>query len=199
MSASTERDLVCRLAVHDPARARARAKEIIEPLFRAQALACVARFASPADVPSVARAALEASAAADDPYHRVAAAAWPIRALIERDLGHTVNDIVSDVIARSNAITNPVSRVDALFLLWQAVYPLGDAMRARVLGPLIEASTRADSWKPQRVLQSLVFMLANEDRVSAESIVAQMAHGKYRRTTERRLAAGERQEPRRFF
>lgn len=199
MSARTERDLVSEIALHDSPRAHQRARAIAEPLYRAQALAWVARYAPDAEVVRIAREALMGAAAADDPYHRVAATAWPIRALVERDFVAEAERGVATALDCAALIENPVSRVDALFLVWQGAYPLGAAMRARITTPLLAAALSADSWKPQRTLLSLIFMLPPSDRASAEQIVDCMPAGKYKRGAARRLAAGERQEPRSFF
>jgi hypothetical protein len=194
-----ERDHVGQLAQRDFPQARARARAIPDGFLRAQALAWVARYAPAAEVIACAREALEAARQAEDPYQQVAAAAWAVRALAERDHPGEAHDTITQVLARAPSIANPVSRVDGLFLIWQAAYPLGAAIRGSVLAPLLTAASGAESWKPQRVLQSIVFMLPPEDRALAESVIAAMAPGKYQRSAVRRRAAGERQEPRAFF
>jgi hypothetical protein len=199
MSVNTERDLVCRLASTDWRRAYKRAEAIIDVWYRRQALACVARFAPTPEVIRVAGKALSASDAAADPYQRLAAQAWPIRALIERGYTADAERAAGLAIRHASEIENPVNRVDALFLVWQAVYPLGPRARNEVLTPLMQAARAANSWKPQRVLQSVVFMLPADERTLADEIVEAMPPGKYKRTTARRLAAGEHQEPRPFF
>ena len=199
MTLRAQRDLVCQLALLDSQQAHTRARAIPEALFRAQALAWVARYAPPTDVVEFAREALDAALSADDPYRQVAALAWTVRALAERDHPREAEDAIDTALERAALIANPVSGVDGLFLVWQAAYPLGAPIRARVLTPLLAAACSADSWRPQRVLLSIVFMLPAEERARAEQVVASMAPGKYQRAAARRLAAGERQEPRRFF
>lgn len=199
MTAHTERDLVCQLAVHDSQRAYERAVAIAGPLFRAQALAWVARYAPTSDVRRIVGESLAVAATAEDAYRQVAASAWPIRALVERELVREAKDAVTITLKRAISIENPVSRVDALFLVWQAGFPLGASSRARILTPLLAAALSADSWKPQRILQSIVFMLSGSEHALAEHIVDRMPAGKYKRAAGRRLAAGEREDPRPFF
>ena len=57
-----------------------------EPWARCQALACVARFGPEHRVVEIAWRAHTAAQDGSDSYQRVFPAAWPLRALIERDL-----------------------------------------------------------------------------------------------------------------
>jgi len=166
---------------------------------RAQALGWAARFAPDAEVAAIAGEALAACADAVDAYVRVGAAAWPLRALIERGHPERAASMLREVLPHAEAVENPVSRVDALFLLWQAAYPLGSGTRRTVLAPLLRTAVATNAWKPQRVLQSIVYMLGDEERSLADEVVAAMPPGQYRRAAARRLAAGERQQPRPFF
>jgi hypothetical protein len=166
---------------------------------RAQGLGWAARFAPDAEVVAIAEEALAACAGAEDAYEQVGASAWPLRALVERGHPARAMELLGEVLPRADAIENPVSRVDALFLVWQAAYPLGGEARRTVLAPLLRTAVATNAWKPQRVLQSIVYMLPGEERSLADEVVAAMPPGQYRRAAARRLAAGERQQPRPFF
>ena len=166
---------------------------------RAQGLGWAARFAPDAEVVAIAGEALAACADAADAYVRVGASAWPLRALAERGHPERAAEALGEVLPRAEAIENPVSRVDALFLVWQAAYPLGGEARRAVLAPLLRTAVATNAWKPQRVLQSIVYMLPAEERDLADEVVAAMPPGQYQRAAARRLAAGERQQPRPFF
>jgi hypothetical protein len=79
------RDRVVRLAKVDTEAALDAARRISEPWYKCQALAGVARYA--ANDSLAVRVAEEASRTVEDeanPYHAVAAVAWPVRALLER-------------------------------------------------------------------------------------------------------------------
>ena len=82
--APAERSAVTSLVHTDIVDAERRACGIGDPWYRAQALAWVARYAPDADVERVARLSLEAAAECDDAYRQTAAAAWVVRALLER-------------------------------------------------------------------------------------------------------------------
>jgi hypothetical protein len=175
----------------------ARASE--DPWRRALGLGWAARFAADADVVAIADEALTACAGAAEPYVRVGASAWPLRALIERGHGPSAAEMLPAVLERAGAITNPVSRVDALFLVWQAVYPLGGDTRRAALTPLLDAAAATQAWKPGWVLELIAYMAADDEPALADLVLASIPDDRRRRAAARRLAAGERQQTRRFF
>jgi hypothetical protein len=187
------------LVRHDWAAALREARVRPDAWGRAQGLGWAARFAPDAEVVAIAEEALAACASAADPYERVGASAWPLRALIERGHAARAAAMLGEVLLRAEAIENPVSRVDALFLVWQAVYPLGSEVRRTVLAPLLRTAVATNAWKPQRVLQVIVYILAEEEPSLADEVAAAMPPGQYQRAAARRLAGGERQELRPFF
>ncbi len=127
--------------------AHALARSISDPWYRCQALAGVARFAPAAQFKAIVQESLAAGKAADDPYQVVGATAWPLAALVERAHNNEVHRLLPSLLTYAAAIANPVSRIDALFLLWQAVFPLGIEFHRQVLDPLVKACREADSWK----------------------------------------------------
>ena len=199
MSATTICDLVARRAITDTRAARALARSISKPWYRCQALAWVARFAPEIQVKAIARESLAAGNTADEPYKVVGASAWPVAALVERAYNNEVHRLLPGLLSRAASITNPVSRIDALFLLWQAVFPLGIKFHCQVLGPLVEASLEADSWKGPNRLCQVVLMLALTSPLEAKQLVMSMPEGRHKRQVTRQIASGECQSPRRFF
>lgn len=192
----TERDRACNLAKTNPAAALEAARRIKDPFMRCQALACVARHLV-GD-----REALKIAAEADrsleleaDPYHSVAGAAWPLRALIDRGLAAEGEPILKRALSVSKRIPQPVSQVDALFLLVQASWPNpGRAWQAAV-DQLVTCAKAASSSKAQSVLRDLCLMLAGDGKDFA-AILSHIPDGKARRQAERRLSAGEFMAPR---
>ena len=195
MSATTERDIASRIAVTNFEKALPLARNVSDPWFRCQALAQAARFAPEKYVVRTAQEAIEAALMATDVYKKVAVTAWPLRALIER--GHEKNAIeLSSPILRLSAQTaNPVSRSDALFLLWQAFFPCEG--HKSVFGALINSCN--GHWKADYVLRQVVLIWANEDQGEAQKLAASMREGKYKRQAKKRLDAGEKQQTRAFF
>ena len=192
-------ELFARRATTNTPAARALARSISDPWYRCQALAWVAYFAPKAQFKAIAQESLAAGNAADDPYQVIGATAWPLAALVERVHNNEVHHLLPSLLTRAASIANPVSRIDALFLLWQAVFPLGIKIHRQVLDPLVEACREADSWKgPDRLCQ-VTLMLALTSPLEAEQIVTSMPDGRHKRQVTRRIAAGQYQSPRKFF
>src|SRR3954469_17904349 len=124
MSATSTRDQVTRLAPADPEGAAEVARSIEEPWFRAQALAWAARFAADDRVVPLAEESLRSSYAEIDPYRTVATGAWPVRALVERGHSDKARSTLDSLLLLAPQVEPPTSRVEALFLVWQAIFPL---------------------------------------------------------------------------
>ncbi len=199
MSATTTRDLVTRLATTDNPAALALARTITDVWYRTQALAWVSRFAPEAKFKAIVLESLAACSAADDPYQAVGAAAWSIRVLVERVHSNEVLCLLPKLLTRAADIANPVSRLDALFLLWQAVFPGGITVHQQVLEPLVEACQQADSWKSSDTLRQVALILASDALPEAQQLVSFMPDGRRKRQVQREIAAGQYQYPRTFF
>lgn len=199
MSATSAQDNAISLARHDPKAALARARTITDPWFRCQALAWVAWLTPDEGAfrPIIAES-LKAAQGAADPYQWVGASAWPLRALIERRDGARAVAAIRKALASVPQIENPVSRADAMFLLFQAVFPQGVQVRADTLTVLMSACGAAGT-KGQRHLRDAALMLAAVDGATARQVVTAMREGRERRQAERRIAEGEAMEPRAFF
>lgn len=199
MSPTQARDRVMRMAATDSEAALSLAREIADPWFRSQALAHVARYAPDDRVVQIVDEAIGSSLETDDPYRVVGAAAWAMRALIERGQGQQAAAMIPRLLKRAEGISKSVSRMDALFLLWQAVFPLEDQTCRVVLESLIAAAREARSWKAGRTLQDVSLMVASRDPIEAQRLVQGIPEGKYRLQTARLLDAGQSRLPRAFF
>lgn len=199
MTATQERECAIRLGRIDPRAGLETARTIEDPWFRAQALAWIAHLGVDLDYDSVLAEARAASEAAGDPYKMVGSAAWWIRTMVDRGLLDSVMREVRTLLTTATRIENPVSRLDALFLLFQAVFR-ADAARSAVIGPLVSACRAADSWKGHRCLRDAAVMLASEGHKDASAeVVASMQEGAHKRQATKSISAGERSEPRSFF
>ncbi len=195
MSATTERDMASRIAITDFEKALPLARNVSEPWFRCQALAQVARFAPERYVVRTAEEAIEAALMATDVYKKVAATAWPLRALIVRDYEKNAIELLSPILGLSAQIENPVSRSDALLLLWEAFFPLHS--HNPVFGALVNSCN--GHWKADYILRQVVLILASDNLGEAQRLAASMRAGKYKRQAQKRLDAGEKQQTRSFF
>jgi hypothetical protein len=198
-NAPKERERAVRAATTNSERALALARQVSHPWYRAQALAWVARFAPEAGVVRIAQEALRTASRAEDPYQVVGASAWPIRALIERDHRERAVQQLPSLLESAERIQHPVSRIEALFLLVQAVWPLGSRGRKPVLDRLALLCQTTPGWRAGRALRELALMLADEDETEARRVADSMPQGPYKRQALRRLTAGRRARPRPFF
>jgi len=147
----------------------------------------------------VAHEALKAACAGKDTYQQVASSAWAIRALAERGRNKKAAEAVPALVSLSAEISPPVSRLTALFLLWQSVWPLDRTVRLQVLNPLVSACQTTVSWQAGYTLRDVVRMLASEDPGEARRILEQMPEGKHKRQAQRQLEGGQTMTPRSFF
>ncbi len=199
MSAADERAKALTAARADFGKALLLAENVSEACYRCQSLAAVARLAPEAEVIRVADKALKAATLAGDAYKRVAAAAWPVRALAERGKAQFANRVIQALLEEAVQIEPPVSKISALAVLWEAAWPLPLEIKQPVLNALLSACQVADSWKAGRILRDIALVVAAEDRPQAERIIAFMQEGAYKRQAQRRLDAGQVGTARFFF
>jgi hypothetical protein len=190
------RDHVRALAKSDPKSALQEARTISDPWYRAQALASVARFAADTKVEEIAVESLAACAECTDPYKRLAAAAWPLRALIERGAGRRAREVLETLIDHELEVEPPSSRSEALFHLFQACFALDPVVRESLVGRLVSVHRAAAHWRSRRNLIDALSMLRPSDPELADRITASVDDERVRR----RVADGSRpQKPREFF
>jgi len=199
MNATLQRELACRLAPSDSARALATAQEIDDPWFACQALAWVARYASDSEFSGIVKESLRVVRDEDDPYRVVASAAWPIRAIVERNRPEMLASVIPDLLRRAEDIKLFASRSEALFLIFQAVFPAGRYYWRSVLESLRRASTPLINWRQRRNLLDAVMIVRGEDEELALEIMNSVADAKLKSKMERTWATSEPLPPRRFF
>lgn len=175
------------------------ARRITDPWFRCQALAHVARFASKELVSPLAREAFDTALTQEDPYEIVAVSAWPVRALIERDETDMLPLWLGQLVKRAKRIDHPVSRLEGLFLLWQASFPFMHSATEKVFQEFMEACAAANSWKAGSRSEAALLILASRDPVRAAALAERMRDSKYKQRTLKRLSESIRWEPRSFF
>jgi hypothetical protein len=188
MTPTEARDLAGVLAKSDTVAALQVAHEIPDAWFRAQALAWISRYAEGESCRAIASSARLASQAAEDPYQTVGSAAWWVRALIERGASESASAEIPALLEAARSIAHPVSRIDALYLLFQAVFEVGPA-RQLVLDALLEAGAAARSWKAGDRLREAAVMLHRDFPEQAARVIAAMPEGKYKRQAVRRTSA----------
>ena len=199
MTPTEARDGAIERAKADTPAALALARAIDDPWFRSQAMAWIARFASETELPAILNEARESSWAATDKYKVVGSSAWRLRAMIERDKPDGAAAEMPELLSCAAEIDHPVSRLEALFLLFESIFEVERARRG-TLDALIAASLAAMSWKSGFWLREAALMLASAGYADeADQVISAMPDGKYRRQVIERIGKGERRTPRPFF
>jgi len=195
------RTRACDLANVDPVHALEIARGISDPWYACQAFAWVGRFWPGADFRSVIAEGARAANRSLDPYQVVAAAAWPVRAFLERDVRADARMLIKEVLPVTPDIENLGSRSEALFTLLQAALPYEGPLWRPVLIALIEASEPTLSWRQRRNLRDAASMVFGVDSDQAKSIGLKITSPDLRRIIEKVLASPAKTclSPRQFF
>ena len=165
-----KRELVRTLAASEPDHALEVAREITDPWYRCQSLAQVAwHTGKRQQFEKIIHDALRAAREQDEPNRIVSAAAWPVRAMAEKDNPGLTN-VVNELLVVVDRESNPVRRADALFLLFEATYRVR-SLREIVLMPLLDACNKMHSWKRIRILSNIALVLAIDDRDGANEVI----------------------------
>jgi len=114
--------------------------------MRAQALAHLAWHASEGEWAPLAAESAPATEAIDEPYQHASGLARPIRVYLDRCRAGDAERWMAEAISRLALGENPVSRADALNVLWDAAVPYPGAARDAVLAAPVDAcaSPRGD-------------------------------------------------------
>lgn len=199
MSSSDERARAFQTVSTDWTKGLEKARKVSDAWFRCQSLAAVARYAPEGEVSRIANEALKAAALGKDEYRRVAVAAWPVRALVERGkVGH-LGRILPPLLEEAGRIEHPVSRISALCTLWQAVWPSESPVKQDVLDTLLAGCQLANSWKAGRIMRFVALVIATEDREWAQRIIDSMRESVYKRKAQRELDTEDFTTVRLFF
>lgn len=198
MSATKQRDHAIRIAPSDPEGALSQADDIEDPWFATQALSAVLRYGPEHRISVVCRRALARASECSDAYCRGAVLAWLVRALAER--GHTSQaTTVLDEAMRQALVSTPAgSRAEALFLLYQAAYPLGQPAVAPLFRHLTALQESSPHWRASRALVHALAMQSVRAPDSFSSIISSVRDARIARRVHRYIALGLTQ-PREFF
>jgi hypothetical protein len=107
--------------------------------------------------------------------------------------------LIPELLLRAKEITILASRSEALFLLFQAIFPAGREHWFPVLGSLREASTPLISWRQRRNLCDAILLVWGEDKRLALEIINALDEAKLKKKIEKMLLSPESQVPRPFF
>ncbi|MBC7529768.1 MAG: hypothetical protein H7308_19745 [Chthonomonadaceae bacterium] len=199
MSMADERNRAMATAKTDFALALRLAENISDAWYRCKSLAAVARFAPESEVVRIADKALSSAKLAGDAYRRVAVSAWVVCALAERGKVDQAQKVVRSLMEESKQIEHPISKGDALLLVWQAAGRLSQSVKQPLLDALLASCLVANGWKSGRTMREVALIVATEDPLQAQRIIDSMREGIYRRQAQRKFDAGQFETVRIFF
>jgi hypothetical protein len=107
--------------------------------------------------------------------------------------------IVPNLLVRAEDITLFASRSEALFMIFQAIFPAGRQNWLPVLESLRRASTPLISWRQRRNLLDAVMIVRGEDEALALEIMNSVDDPKLKRKIERTWVTSDPDLPRPFF
>jgi len=193
------RDQVAELASSRPAEALRMARMIADPWFAVQALAWVARLATPDISATALGEAHDTAKAGRDAYQKSAVLAWPIRAAIETGRADVARKMIDSALALLPKVRPAASRAEAGGLLLEAAFPGGAKVWRPVLDAIETHCQPGNDWRAQRLYRSLAQMVLREDTAAATRLVAALPGGKTKSRAEKELAEGVTIAPRVFF
>ncbi len=196
---SQQRNAAISMAPVDSARALTIAEAITDPWYGCQALAWVARYWPDSGFRKIVKRSLRLGSESTDQYRVVASAAWPVRALVEREAMNDLAPVIGDLLTRAPRITPFSSRSEALFLLFQAVLPAGRDTWLPVLQALRDASVPMLSWRQRRNLHDAVLITWKIDEAVATQVTKSVGDEKLTTKIAKSVAKEKWMEPRRFF
>lgn len=174
------------------------ARQINDPWFRSQALATVLRYAPVDRIPTLCAEAFSSAQDCKDAYQQVTVSSWIARALIERGEVRRAKPYLTNVLAHVRNTTPSPSEVEALFLLWNAVW-IAPSLRQPTFALLLQACERANTWRAGRAMCDIVGIVAGEDPKEAEIVWERMPENRYKRQARRDLDTGKTGTVRDFF
>lgn len=175
------------------------AEQIDDAWYKVQALAWAARFAPAHSVEAIVASALAYRTDGKDGYQRAAAAAWPLRALIERDLQNVARDYFEKLLPDLATIQPTAGRSEAIFLIYQAVFSLGNEVRESLIALMRDAHSERSHWRTARNLRAALLMFREVEPERTTSMLSTIADQKIIRQVMNDRNKGACHAPRQFF
>jgi len=175
-----------------------KAREVPDGWYRAQALAWVARFAPEDQCEAIAEEAFQSSLGCPDACNTLGSAAWPIGALVERGRKAEALDMLYRALGRESEVQPASSRSEALFLLFQAAFNLGETIRMDLYHRLAAAHDEAGFWRSRRNIEDAIRMIHRIDADLARHLIEGLTDPKAKKRTQNRLTVNYLAVPRTF-
>jgi hypothetical protein len=175
------------------------AEQIKEPWYACQAFACCGRFAPTAEGTRLLDRAFDEAQAGKDAFQRLAAAAWPLRALAELKQWDRTEREFDRVAAFVAQVEPPSSRAEACFLVYQAVAHVGNGVGIKALQWLLSALQPVGHWRQRRAVRDAVIQSVSISIISQPEALSLISDDRLRKKIRLRLDHGALLKPRDFF
>jgi hypothetical protein len=193
------RDHVCTLAPADWAKAVVCAERIHDPWCACQAFAWCGRFAPPPDSAKLIDRAFRLAEAGKDVYQRLAASAWPLRALVELGFHDQAERESGRVAGLASEAKPPSSRSEACYLVFQAVAIAKGDLGRKALRWLLSACQPIEHWRQEVAARYAIIEAVSIGLYDQDDALLLVQDMRLRNNIVSRLARGEAFEPRSFF
>jgi len=193
------RNGACRLAPIDWAKAATYAEHIEKPWYACQSLAWLGRYSPPPISEQFIDRAFRKAEAGKDAYQHLAAAAWPLRALVELGQIEQAEQAFDRISGQAAGVTPPSSRSEACLLVYQAIVVANEQTGLRALRWLLSASQPTEHWRQERAVCDAIVIAISIGLVDRNHALTLVHDEKQRTQIIRRLDRGEVSHPRSFF
>jgi hypothetical protein len=193
------RNKSCDLAGADWIRAAVIANQIDDPWYACQAFAWCGRFAPQSESLTLIDKAFQRADAGKDAYHRVAVAAWPLRALLELGHAEQARREFEKIESLASQVEPPSGRGEACFLIFSALAVGPPDFALRALGLLLKLNLPADHWRQERAVREAIIIAMTLKLIDAEFISTHVQDERLEKQINNRLAREEIRQPRPFF
>ena len=193
------RNKACDLAAGNWIAAAAVANEIADPWYACQAYAWCGRFAPASESAALIDESFKRARGGKDPYQRLAANAWPLRALIELALSDRAAAEFETISRIATDVQPPSSRAEACYLIFEALAGGPRGLGSRVLNWMLNAVQPNRHWREQRAVRDAVIQAVTIGLIQSGDVLHLVRDERVAAQVAARLAGGERHEPRSFF
>ncbi|HEX8340958.1 MAG TPA: hypothetical protein VF624_08630 [Tepidisphaeraceae bacterium] len=192
------RDEACKHATLDWRKSVSAAVQIIDPWYAAQAYAWCGRFAPPSDSPQLLNLSFRKADDGKDIYQRVAATAWPLRALVELGYHEKAKMKFASVAETSLQTMTCSSRAEACFLVFQAIAIAPQPLAQIAFEWLRTGLNPPTHWRQRRALEEGLLQAVSLGLIQVGQLDSFADHALVERVT-KRTERGETAYPRTFF
>ena len=193
------RTKACDLAQANWVAAVALADQIPDPWYACQAYAWCGRFAPASESSAFIRESLRRANAGKDAYQRLAATAWPLRAMIERGLAQHAAAEFDNVAPLVTQVEPRPSRAEACFLVFEAVSVGPRELAASALRWLLTALQPPRHWREHRAVRESVIASVTVELIEPGDVSGLVPDERLAANVTARLSRGDRRKPRAFF